>query len=930
MLPAPRLTKSEFASNDAAVLTQDFRKDLRLKKDHAQKPFWVLPDNHIILESSSPVYREAEALLIAIADPVSRTRFLQEYELKPYSLYAGASMGLRTKDILSAMERFSKNELPPAVRQLIHNETSRYGKVKLVMRSQRLFVECRNKPEVLEELLRDPTLAECRFLLRLERMQLRVNGRLKKAFNGTIRFLPSEILGTLDGYRRLELRYENMTGLRVVQRTQGGPIVAGSALFELRFRLDVGEDELKRFHNTLALESREFDSGNPAYDPQNSDHELAFGFANEADRRQFGDMVLPPMRALAKQTTAHETAGLDNWLFSAAPGAGGGVLGTAAGPGPSGAEGASAAGGLVADGAEPGPQALTEEEEFRRRAEDHDDDEIIGSVAIEDFEVDPSKVKEVKARCRALKWPLLEEYDFRNDASNPDLPIELKHDDSRIRDYQEQALTRVFGNHRARSGIIVLPCGAGKTLVGIVAACTVKKSTLVLCNSSVSVNQWYEQFRMWANIELSRMHKFTSNSKEPLHKDACILISTYNMIGYTGRRAADTRALMESVSEREWGLVILDEVHVAPADTFLTCMTTRTRSRCKLGLTATLVREDEGIAVLEEQIGPKLFEANWLDLQERGFIANVSCAEVWCEMTPEFYREYVRAENSANVQRLLYAMNPNKFRTCEYLMRYHEERGDKIIIFSDNVFALREYALRLQRPAIDGGVANNERMRILTNFKTAGGYNTVLISKVGDTSIDLPEANVIIQVASHFGARRQEAQRLGRILRPKARVGSAFNAFFYTLISRDTKEMYYSGKRQQFLVDQGYSFKVISELPGMDSLQGLEDRRPLAYSSQADQLNLLTTVLTNDESALARANEADDQEAARAGGGEGDGVASGAGVKRKEASMSTLSGAGSERYAEVAVGAQSQGQGRLVRELQKAKKARQKAAASSR
>ena len=148
------------------------------------------------------------------------------------------------------------------------------------------------------------------------------------------------------------------------------------------------------------------------------------------------------------------------------------------------------------------------------------------------------------------------------------LPIELK-PETKIRDYQERSLSRMFSSHRARSGIIVLPCGAGKTLVGIVAATTIKRSCLVLCNSSVSVEQWYQQFRMWAQIAPDRISRFTSNMKEPLHKEACVLVSTYGMIGHTGNRAADTRELMEQVSDREWGLIILDEVHVAPADTFL-------------------------------------------------------------------------------------------------------------------------------------------------------------------------------------------------------------------------------------------------------------------------------------------------------------------------------------------------------------------------
>ena len=263
----------------------------------------------------------------------------------------------------------------------------------------------------------------------------------------------------------------------------------------------------------------------------------------------------------------------------------------------SGTRGVEPAQGAAVQPLSEAPPLGDEEDERLRSAEDGDDDDEGGGAGarIEDFEVEPTKIKEVKARCRALKWPLLEEYDFRNDTANPALPIELKHNEkSSIRDYQTRALARVFGNHRARSGIIVLPCGSGKTLVGITAACTVKRSTLVLCNSSVSVEQWYQQFMMWAKIDKDRVTRFTADKKEPLHKEACVLISTYNMIGYTGGRAADRREVMADVSDREWGLVILDEVHVAPADTFLTCMTTRTRSRCKLGLTATLVREDDG------------------------------------------------------------------------------------------------------------------------------------------------------------------------------------------------------------------------------------------------------------------------------------------------------------------------------------------------
>jgi DNA excision repair protein ERCC-3 len=182
-------------------------------------------------------------------------------------------------------------------------------------------------------------------------------------------------------------------------------------------------------------------------------------------------------------------------------------------------------------------------------------------------------------------------------------------------------------------------------------------------------------------------------------------------------------------------------------------------------------------------------------------------------------------------------MNPKKFQICQYLIHYHESRGDKIIVFSDNVYALQTYARKLKKPFIDGGTSQQERLRVLQNFQHNPAMNTLFLSKVGDTSIDLPEATCLIQISSHFGSRRQEAQRLGRILRAKRRNDEGFNAFFYTLVSKDTEEMYYSTKRQQFLIDQGYSFKVITSLEGMDATPNL------VYTDLSAQADLLADVM---------------------------------------------------------------------------------------
>lgn len=347
-----------------------------------------------------------------------------------------------------------------------------------------------------------------------------------------------------------------------------------------------------------------------------------------------------------------------------------------------------------------------------------------------------------------LNYPTLEEYDFRNDTANPDLPFELK-PGTHVRPYQEKSLAKMFGNGRARSGIIVLPCGAGKSLTGIAAAVRVRKSCLCLCTSSVSVDQWCSQFKLWTTIPESQIVRFTSQNKECLPDGVPgVVVSTYNMIAFKGHRSEESERILASIRGREWGLMLLDEVHVVPAAMFRKVVGI-TKAHAKLGLTATLVREDERIDHLNFLIGPKLYEANWLDLQRSGFIANVQCAEVWCPMTKEFYAEYLKKDNTGRRQ-ALYCMNPTKFQTCQYLMQYHEqERGDKIIVFSDNIFALREYATRLRRPFIYGGTGHQERTRVLYAFKHSTEVNTIFLSKVGDNSIDIPEANVIIQISSH-------------------------------------------------------------------------------------------------------------------------------------------------------------------------------------
>ncbi|CAH1788865.1 unnamed protein product, partial [Owenia fusiformis] len=441
--------------------------------------------------------------------------------------------------------------------------------------------------------------------------------------------------------------------------------------------------------------------------------------------------------------------------------------------------------------------------------EEEDEGEDIQTVS---FEIQQDQIETLQKRCIELEYPLLAEYDFRNDTVNKDINIDLK-PSTVLRPFQEKSLRKMFGNGRARSGVVVLPCGAGKTLVGVTACCTVRKRALVLCTSGVAVEQWRSQFKMWSTADDQIICRFTSDAKDkPMGSSICI--STYSMIAHSTKRSWEAEKVMEWLQTQEWGIMVLDEVHTIPAKMFRRVLTI-VQAHCKLGLTATLVREDDKITDLNFLIGPKLYEANWLELQRNNYIAKVQCAEVWCPMTPEFYREYLNTRTAKKM--LLYVMNPNKYRNCQFLIRFHERRNDKIIVFSDNVFALKSYAIRMNKPYLYGPTSQGERLNILQNFQHNPKVNTIFVSKVADNSFDLPEANVLIQISAHGGSRRQEAQRLGRILRAKkGAAAEEYNAFFYSLVSQDSLEMQYSSKRQRFLVNQGYAYKIITKMAGMD------------------------------------------------------------------------------------------------------------------
>ncbi|XP_042393453.1 general transcription and DNA repair factor IIH helicase subunit XPB2-like [Zingiber officinale] len=439
---------------------------------------------------------------------------------------------------------------------------------------------------------------------------------------------------------------------------------------------------------------------------------------------------------------------------------------------------------------------------------------------VHSFEIDPSQccfllqVENVKhCLLNKLNYPMLEEYNFSMNFVNPELTIQMK-PQARQRSYQAECESNIFINGRARSGLIVLPFHAGKSFVGVSTACKIRKCCLCLVSNVASVDQWASQFRLWSNIEGEKISLIKSDTKQIFRGLAGVVITTYEMLATFGGETTykDYEKTIGEVLNKEWGLLLLDEVDDVPEQVFHKVISI-TKSHCKLGLTATLVRKDEKIMDLKFLIGPKLYEANKLDLVKEGFIPDVLCFEVQCPMTKEFSSEYFKTENLKRKQALS-VLNPNKLRSCEFLIRAHEQEGHKIIIFGDNLFALTAYANKLQKPMICGATSHDKKTSILEDFKSDFVYNTIFLSKVGYNSIDILEANVIIQISSHTGLPHQEARRLGHILRaveielPKEKDDPSF----YSLVSMETQEVADSIARQQFFVDQGYTVEEINIL----------------------------------------------------------------------------------------------------------------------
>ncbi|MCS7061116.1 MAG: DEAD/DEAH box helicase [Anaerolineae bacterium] len=389
-----------------------------------------------------------------------------------------------------------------------------------------------------------------------------------------------------------------------------------------------------------------------------------------------------------------------------------------------------------------------------------------------------------------------------------------------LRNYQIDAAEVYWagGSAAGGSGVVVLPCGAGKTLVGIAAMHRAQCATLILTPNTVAVRQWIRELLDKTTLTEDQIGEYTGLKKEVRP----VTVTTYQVLTYRPRRAksgdlqSSTDAAaptgrhsslladyphMSLFNSLDWGLIIYDEVHLLPAPVFR--ITAEIQARRRLGLTATLVREDGREEEVFSLVGPKKYDVPWKDLEKQGWIATAECHEIRVALDEEDRLEYA-VTNLDNKYRFA-ATNRRKQNILSILMSKHRE--DSVLIIGQFLDQLEEIARRIDAPLITGETPVRHREKLYDQFR-AGEINKLVLSKVGNFSIDLPDANVLIQVSGMFGSRQEEAQRLGRVLRPKQ---NGLLAHFYTIVTRDTLDQEFAAKRQLFLTEQGYHYDILYE-----------------------------------------------------------------------------------------------------------------------
>ena len=385
-----------------------------------------------------------------------------------------------------------------------------------------------------------------------------------------------------------------------------------------------------------------------------------------------------------------------------------------------------------------------------------------------------------------LGWPA-EDLAGYVDGEHHDIALET--DGWSLRPYQQQAIDGFF---HGGSGVVVLPCGAGKTLVGAGAMARSSTTTLILVTNTVSARQWRDELVARTTLTEDEIGEYSGSRKEIRP----VTIATYQVLT-TKRKGVYSH--LELLDARDWGLILYDEVHLLPAPVFR--MTADLQARRRLGLPATLVREDGREDEVFSLIGPKRFDAPWKDIEAQGYIAPAECVEVRLTLPDHERMTYATAEPEDKYR--LAATAGGKNAVVDRIVRRHA--GEQTLVIGQYLDQLHELAEHLDAPLITGETTVRERQRLFGAFRT-GELSTLVVSKVANFSIDLPEASVAIQVSGSFGSRQEEAQRLGRIMRPK---GDGRTAHFYAVVARDTVDQDFAAHRQRFLAEQGYSYTIV-------------------------------------------------------------------------------------------------------------------------
>ncbi len=378
-----------------------------------------------------------------------------------------------------------------------------------------------------------------------------------------------------------------------------------------------------------------------------------------------------------------------------------------------------------------------------------------------------------------------------------------------LRPYQLASVEAFWSKGRADggSGVVVLPCGAGKTLVGISALAQAQAQTLILCTSTLAVRQWIAEILDKTDLSPEDVGEYSGSRKEVRP----VTVATYHIVSRQDRRH------FPLFSAQDWGLIVYDEVHLLPAPVFR--ITAELQARRRLGLTATLLREDGREGDVFSLIGPKKFDAPWKELENQGWIAAAHCTEVRVPMDGATQERYAAADEREQFR--VAAENPAKAQAVQEIVEEHLATGDRILVIGRYLAQLKELSQALSAPLVTGETPQPQRERLFGAFRT-GEHRLLVVSNVANFSLDLPEASVAIEVSGTFGSRQEEAQRLGRLLRPKAD-GRA--AHFYALVSSGSQEQQFATLRQRFLTEQGYRYRIAAHTPQAAGVVDLASER---------------------------------------------------------------------------------------------------------